>query len=154
MQRLRVGDMVQVISGKDRNKQGRIIKILRDEDKVIVEGINVVSCHQRSRDRSQAGEIVKKPAPIAASKVMPLDPETGKPTRVHFEVRDGQKVRVAKSGAVIPAEARLGHGTATNHTHSEALLGRGYSVASQAIQLPKPNATASSLKDCVEHGFG
>jgi large subunit ribosomal protein L24 len=106
MQRLRVGDTVQVISGKDRSKTGRIIKVLRDEDKVIVEGINVVARHQKPRDRSQAGEIVKKPAPIAACKVMPLDPETGKPTRVHFEDRDGQKVRVAKSGAVIPSEAK------------------------------------------------
>jgi large subunit ribosomal protein L24 len=103
MRRLRVGDLVQVISGKDKGKQGRVTKILADDDKVVVEGINVVTRHQRPTPRNQQGGKITKEAPIAASKVMPLDPTTGKPTRVKSTVVEGKKQRTAKSGAVIAA---------------------------------------------------
>jgi large subunit ribosomal protein L24 len=102
MQRLKVGDLVQVISGKERGKQGRITKILREDEKVIVEGINMVTRHQRPTPRNQEGGKITKEAPIYASKVMPVDPATGKPTRVKIQVgEDGKKVRVAKGGAQI-----------------------------------------------------
>jgi large subunit ribosomal protein L24 len=105
MQRLQRGDTVVVISGKYKGKQGRIKKVLLDDDKVIIEGINLVKRHMRPNQRNQQGGIVEKEAPLWASKVMPLDPKTKKPTRVKIKVdENGQKVRVAQSGAVIEAE--------------------------------------------------
>ncbi|MDI1450030.1 50S ribosomal protein L24 [Polyangium sp. 6x1] len=103
MRRLRVGDLVQVISGKDKGKQGRVTKVLAEDDKVVVEGINVVTRHQRPTPRNQQGGKITKEAPLYASKVMPVDPTTGKPTRVKSTVVDGKKQRTAKSGAVIAA---------------------------------------------------
>ena len=82
MKRLKVGDLVQVISGKDTGKQGRVTKILDGDEKVIVEGLNTVTRHQRPNARNQEGGKITKEAPIYASKVMPVDPNTGKPTRV------------------------------------------------------------------------
>ena len=102
MERLRVGDRVRVISGKDKGKEGRIAKVLREDGKVIVEGVNMVKRHEKPNMRNQEGGIVEKEAALFASKVMPIDPSTGKPTRVRFEEREGEKVRVAvKSGVVI-----------------------------------------------------
>jgi large subunit ribosomal protein L24 len=104
MNRLKVGDLVQVISGKDKGKQGKITKILAEDDKVVVEGINTVTRHTRPTPRNQQGGKITKDAPIHASKVMPIDPETGKPTRVKIRTaEDGSKTRVAKSGATIIA---------------------------------------------------
>jgi large subunit ribosomal protein L24 len=103
MKRLKVGDLVQVISGKEEGKQGRITKILAEDGRVVVEGINVVTRHQRPTPRNQQGGKITKEAPISASKVMPLDPTTGKPTRVKSTVVEGKKQRTAKSGAVIAA---------------------------------------------------
>ena len=107
MKRLKVGDLVQVMTGGEdlRGKQGRISKILSDQNKVVVEGLNIVTRHMRPNARNQKGGKVTKEAPIAASNVMPVDPTTGKPTRlkrVEKEV-DGKtkKVRVTKSGAEI-----------------------------------------------------
>jgi large subunit ribosomal protein L24 len=102
MQRLKVGDLVQVITGKETGKQGRITKILASEDKVIVEGLNMVTRHQRPTPRNQEGGKIKKEAAIHASNVMPVDPATGKPTRVKVRVgEDGKKTRVGKSGSAI-----------------------------------------------------
>lgn len=102
MKRLKVGDLVQVISGKDKGKQGRITKLLVDEDRVVVEGLNMVTRHQRPTPRNQEGAKITKEAPLHASKVMPVDPATGKPTRVKIRVgEDGKKTRVGKSGSAI-----------------------------------------------------
>jgi large subunit ribosomal protein L24 len=105
MQRLQRGDTVVVISGKYKGKQGRVKKVLVDDDKVIVEGINLVKRHMKPNPRNQSGGIIEKEAPLWASKVMPIDPKTKKPTRVKIKVdENGMKTRVAKSGAVIEAE--------------------------------------------------
>jgi large subunit ribosomal protein L24 len=104
MNRLKVGDLVLVISGKDRGKKGKITKLLVDEDKVVVEGVNTVTRHTRPTPRNQQGGKITKDAPIHASKVMPIDPESGKPTRVKIKTaEDGTKTRVGKSGAPITA---------------------------------------------------
>jgi large subunit ribosomal protein L24 len=104
MNRLKVGDLVQVISGKDKGKQGKITKILAEDGKVVVEGINTVTRHMRPTPRNQQGGKITKDAPLYASKVMPIDPETGKPTRVRIKTaEDKTKTRVAKSGATITA---------------------------------------------------
>lgn len=103
MDRLRVGDQVVVTSGNDKGKRGKISRVLPERNAVIVEGVNLVKRHVKATQQ-QAGGIIEKPAPLAQSKVMLLDPQTDKPTRVRYELRDGKKVRVAKSGAVIAAE--------------------------------------------------
>ena len=106
MQRIRRGDKVEVISGKYKGAQGEILRVLRDEDKVVVQGVNVKKRHVKPNARMPQGGIVEREAPIHACKVMPVDPETGKPTRVRIRVNeDGTKERVAvKSGAVLVAK--------------------------------------------------
>lgn len=101
MQRLKVGDLVQVISGRDKGKQGRIVKLLRDEDKVVVEGLNMVTRHQRPTANAQEGGRIQKEAPLHACVVMPVDPQTNKPTRVKIRVDGTKKTRIAKSGAEL-----------------------------------------------------
>ena len=105
MQRLQRGDTVVIISGKYKGKHGRVKKVLLDDDKVIVEGINLVKRHMKPSPRNQQGGIVEKEAPLYACKVMPVDPKTKKPTRVKIKIdENGMKIRVAKSGAEIQAE--------------------------------------------------
>lgn len=103
MQRVRVGDQVVVISGNHKGKRGRVRQVLSERQAVVIDGVNLVKRHVKATPQ-QAGGIVEKPAPIDLGKVMLLDPESGKPTRVRYEVRDGEKVRVAASGAPISAE--------------------------------------------------
>lgn len=102
MNRLRVGDQVVVTAGNHKGEKGKIQRIDLEGGRVIVEGVNLKKRHMRATPQ-QAGGIVRIPAPIAISNVALLDPSTGKATRVHAEVKDGSKVRVAKSGAVIQA---------------------------------------------------
>jgi large subunit ribosomal protein L24 len=105
MNRLQRGDTVVVISGKYKGKQGRVKRVLLDDDKVIIEGINLVKRHTRPNPRNQQGGIIEKEAPLHACKVMPVDPKTNKPTRVKIKLdENGLKMRVAKSGAEIRAE--------------------------------------------------
>lgn len=95
------GDTVVVISGNYKGKQGTVLKVITKSNRVVVEGVNVVSRHTRPSQANPDGGIIKKEAPIDASNVMLVDPKTNKPTRIHFEEKDGKKVRVAKSGSVI-----------------------------------------------------
>lgn len=101
MQRLKVGDLVQVISGSDKGKQGRVTKLLLDDDKVVVEGVKMVTKHQRPNPQNPQGGKTQKEAAIHVSKVMPVDPETKKPTRVKAKVEGDKKTRVGKSGAEL-----------------------------------------------------
>jgi large subunit ribosomal protein L24 len=107
MQRIRRGDTVQIISGKYKGAKGRILAIIRDEDKVVVEGVNVKKRHVKPNARMPQGGIIEREAPIHACKVMPVDPETGEPTRVRIRVNeDGKKERITvKSGAVLVANS-------------------------------------------------
>lgn len=95
MQRIRRGDVVQVMSGKYKGVQARILAVLRDENMVIVEGVNVKKRHVKPSARMPQGGIVEREAPIHACKVMPLDDQTGQPTRVRIVIEDGKKKRVA-----------------------------------------------------------
>jgi large subunit ribosomal protein L24 len=90
------GDKVQVISGKDKGKQGVILEAYPKLNRVLVEGVNVVKKHAKPSQANPQGGILSQEAPIHASNVMPLDPKTGAPTRVGYSVVDGKKVRVAK----------------------------------------------------------
>jgi large subunit ribosomal protein L24 len=100
MQRLHVGDQVVVIAGNDKGKRGKVTRIIKDQNKVIVEGVKIVKRHLKATPQRPGG-ILEVEAPIAASNVMPIDPTTGKPTRVKIKIENGVKSRVAKSGAVL-----------------------------------------------------
>jgi large subunit ribosomal protein L24 len=102
---IKTGDMVMVIAGADKGKTGRVLRILGDKDRVVVEGIARVWKHVRPSQRNPQGGRIQKDAPIHISNVMPIDPATGKGTRVKFEVRDGAKHRVTKGGTDL---GRLG----------------------------------------------
>ena len=94
---IRKDDMVVVLSGKDKGKQGKILEVMPKEGKVVVEKINVVSRHTKPRKQGDQGGILKKEAPIYASKVQRVCPKCGKPTRAAHKVQaDGKKVRICK----------------------------------------------------------
>lgn len=102
MMRVKKGDTVVVIAGKDKGKKGSVVKVFPKANRVLVEGVNVMTKHQKPSAINPQGGIINREAPIHISNVMPLDPETGKGTRVRFEMKDGKKVRVAvKSGKEI-----------------------------------------------------
>ncbi|WLD95304.1 50S ribosomal protein L24 [Alkalihalobacillus sp. AL-G] len=90
------GDKVQVISGKDKGKQGVILQALPKQNRVIVEGVNVVKKHAKPSQDNPQGGILNIEAPIHASNVMAIDPKSGEPTRVGYKEENGKKVRVAK----------------------------------------------------------
>ncbi len=100
--KIKKGDKVIVIAGKDKGKSGTVLRALPTQDKVIVEGVSVAKRHQKSRTRGQSGQIVDKTLPIHVSNVSLVDPKSGKPTRIGIKRESGKRVRVAKnSGTVI-----------------------------------------------------
>ena len=100
---IRKDDMVVVLSGKDKGKQGKVLEVMPKSGKVVVEKINVVSRHTKPRKQGDQGGILKKEAPIYACKVQRVCPKCGKPTRAAHKVQaDGKKVRICKKcGAEI-----------------------------------------------------
>ncbi len=100
--KIKKGDRVVVLSGKDKGKQGEVVRALPREAKVVVSGVNVITRHRKPSQANPEGGLERAEAPIHVSKVAIEDPKTGKPTRVRFETVDGKKVRVAvKSGEKI-----------------------------------------------------
>ena len=98
--KIKKGDLVKVIAGKDKDKEGKVIVVDQKNGKVIVEGVNMMTKHTKPSAANQQGGIVTTEAPIDASNVMLV--VDGKATRVGFEVKDGKKVRIAKAtGKVI-----------------------------------------------------
>lgn len=95
--RVKTGDLVEVIAGKEKGKRGKILRVDKAKDRVYVERLNVVKKHVKRRD-GQPGQIDEREAGIHVSNVMVVDPKTDKPTRVSFRLlEDGTKVRVAKA---------------------------------------------------------
>lgn len=105
MQRIKIGDLVQVTTGCDKGKTGKVSRLLSSENRVIVEGLNMVVRHTRPSQENTEGGRIKKEAPIHISNVMPIDADSGKPTRIKSVTveEDGKtmKKRVAISGAEI-----------------------------------------------------
>jgi large subunit ribosomal protein L24 len=100
-QKIKKGDKVVVLSGKDKGRTGEVVKAMPKDGKVIVSGINVHARHRKPTQASPQGGIERKEAPLHVSKVA-IATADGKPTRVRFEERDGKKVRVAaKTGELI-----------------------------------------------------
>ncbi|CAM5357916.1 large subunit ribosomal protein L24 [Aquamicrobium terrae] len=102
MQKIRKGDKVVVLSGKDKGRSGEVLSVQPKDDTAIVRGINIVIRHQR-QTQAQEGGLIRKEAPIHLSNLAVADPKDGKPTRVGFKFeKDGKKVRFAKrSGETI-----------------------------------------------------
>ena len=101
--RIKKGDNVVVLSGKDKGRTGTVAKVMPKDGKIVVDGINVAARHRKPTQANPQGGIDRNPAPMHISKVALADPKSGKPTRVRFETgKDGKKVRVAvKSGEKI-----------------------------------------------------
>ena len=100
--KIKKGDRVVVTTGRDRGKQGEVLRVLRDDDRLVVQGVNVVKRHQRPA-AGHPGGIIDKEAPIHVSNVAHIDPASNRPTRVGYKLLEaGRKVRFAKrSGEVI-----------------------------------------------------
>jgi large subunit ribosomal protein L24 len=92
---IKTNDQVMVITGADKGSTGKVLRVLTSRNRVVVEGINRVWKHVRPSQRNPQGGRIQKEAPIHISNVMPLDPTTGKGTRLKFENRDGVKHRIA-----------------------------------------------------------
>ena len=100
--KIKKGDKVVVLSGKDKGKHGEVLRSMPKLGKVVVSGVNIAARHRKPTQANPQGGIERREAPLHASKVAIEDPKTGKPTRVRFEERDGKKVRVAsRSGELI-----------------------------------------------------
>ncbi|MBC7134621.1 50S ribosomal protein L24 [Oceanibaculum nanhaiense] len=102
--KIKKGDQVVILTGKDKGKRGEVLRVLRADHRVLVQGVNMVKRHQRATQTSQGG-IVEKEAALHISNVAHIDPKEDKPTRVGFKsLDDGRKVRFAKrSGEIIDA---------------------------------------------------
>ena len=100
--KIKKGDKVVILSGKDKGKQGEVTKSMPKDGKVIVAGVNIITRHRKPSQANPQGGLERAEAPLQVSKVALRDPKSGKPTRVRFEIRDGNKVRVAaRSGELI-----------------------------------------------------
>ena len=93
---IKKGDDVYVLAGEDKGKTGRVLEVLREKGRVIVEGVNIVTKATKPSAKYPQGGLIKKEAPIAISNVNLVDPKTGKPTRIAIKREDGKVVRIAK----------------------------------------------------------
>jgi large subunit ribosomal protein L24 len=100
---VRKGDTVMVVAGKERGKRGRVLRVIPEKNRVVVERVNMIKKHQRPTQRLRQGGIIEREGSIHLSNVMLLDPTSGKPTRIGMRtLNDGKKARVArKSGELI-----------------------------------------------------
>jgi len=100
---VRKGDTVVVVAGKERGKRGKVLRVLRDKGRVVIEHVNMMKKHQRPTQKLRQGGIIEREGPIHLSNVMLVDPQTDKPTRVGVRaLADGRKARVARrSGEFI-----------------------------------------------------
>ena len=93
--KIKKGDKIIVITGRDKGKQGEVLEVIRAESRVRVQGVNMVKRHRRAT-QTDAGGIVSMEAPLHISNVAHVDPESGKATRVGYEEKDGKKIRIAR----------------------------------------------------------
>jgi large subunit ribosomal protein L24 len=100
--KIKKGDKVVVLTGKDKGKHGEVLRSIPKDSKVVVGGVNMITRHVKPSQANPQGGKQQSEAPLHVSNVALEDPKTGKPTRVRFETKDGKKVRVAvKSGQVL-----------------------------------------------------
>ncbi len=104
MDRVRKGDLVVVIAGKEKGKRGKVLRILHKTNRVVIERVMMVKRHTKPTQRQPQGGIIEKEGSVHLSNVMLVDPGTDKATRVKVKVEDGTRRRVGKSGTVIEAQ--------------------------------------------------
>lgn len=92
--KLKSGDKVKVLAGKDKGKEGKIIQVFKTQDKIVVEGVNIMKKHLRSKKRGEKGQKIELSAPMHASKAALLCPKCGKPSRVGYKFEAKEKKRV------------------------------------------------------------
>jgi large subunit ribosomal protein L24 len=98
---IKKGDNIIVIAGKDKGKTGKVVRVLPEKDRVVVDGVNAVKKHQRPTKSNQKGQIINKLLPIHISNIMLVDPKTNKRTRIGKKLVKGKYVRVAKKSDTI-----------------------------------------------------
>lgn len=94
--KLKKGDKVKVVTGKDKGKEGKIVRVLVSENKVVVDGLNMMKKHSRPRKANEKGSVIEVSMPINASNVMILDPKSGKPSRIGKKKVGDKVVRIAR----------------------------------------------------------
>ena len=100
--KIKKGDRVVILTGKDKGREGSVLRVMPKDERVVVEGLNMVQRHTRPTQADPQGGIKPKEAPLHVSNVALVDPKSGGPTRVGFRIADGKKVRFAKkSGEVL-----------------------------------------------------
>lgn len=97
--KIKKGDKVKVLSGKDRDKEGTVVSIIREDNKAIVSGINMVTVFEKKKSDVKKGGLKKVEGPINVSKLMVVNPNNSKPSRVGFKVEDGKKIRIFKKSS-------------------------------------------------------
>lgn len=98
--KIKKGDTVRILSGKERWKTGKVLRALPREERVVVEGVNVVKEHRKRRGKEKQGQIVEKPLPVHVSVVALIDPKTGKPSRIGTKIVGDKKVRISKKSGM------------------------------------------------------
>jgi len=106
MERIRQGDLVEVIAGKEKGKRARVLRVIHKKDRVVLERLQMVKRHTKPTQANQQGGIVEKEGSVHISNVMPVDPGSDKATRVRVAAKDGVRVRVGKSGSTIEVEKK------------------------------------------------
>lgn len=97
MRKVKIGDLVKVVSGNDRGKEGEVLRVRPSEDRIVVENINMITRHQRPTARQREGGIIEQEGPIHISNVLTICPECRRPTRVGFKIlENGEKLRQCK----------------------------------------------------------
>lgn len=114
--RIKKDDLVQVISGDHKGSRGKVLRVLVDKDRVVVEGVNMVYRHMRKTRKFPNGGRIQREAPIHLSKVMPIDPKTNKPTRVRFKIEADSAGHVIKKSRVSVAGNVLSDATRHKRT--------------------------------------
>ena len=99
--KIKKDDKVKVISGKDRGKTGKVIAVIKSQDRIVIKGVNIVKKHQKATTDDKPKGIIEFEAPIHVSNVMVLDPKDNKPTRVGYKIEKDKKVRITKRSKTI-----------------------------------------------------
>ena len=143
MSMIKKGDTVVVIAGKEKGKSGKVTDVSPKDNKVLVEGINIVTKHQKARKQDEKSQIVKKNAPVEVSNLMVVCPSCGKATRVAHNTVDGKKVRICKkcSASLDKEFAKAGKKEAQKSAKAEAAAPKAEAKAAE-----KPAAKAATQK--------
>ena len=148
---VKTGDNVVVITGKDAGKQGKVLACYPDKNRVVVEGVNIVSRHTKPRSAQEAGGIIKREGSIDVSNVMIVCPTCGKPTRVKHADIDGKHTRVCKCGAVLDTKyEKASKKKATKTTSTKATKDKKVENAEEKATkkktAPKTEKSATAVK--------